>query len=235
MAIDINLTSQVSQSITNGVTDKAPSEDAVFDALALKEDTSNKSSSYTASSTTTYANTKALVDGLATKLNSNDASVTNTRITRAIFKQNTTLSHTGDTSNTLKYSSLIAGNTFEANDVLKWGAMIGATNNANAKTFRFYFNTTASLSGATLAATYTLFNGAVTIGTSRIMVFKNSISSQEVGSSSSSFQSEYSSSSSSPTALTINFAVDQYFIIAIQLANSGDTGYIYGLTSETYR
>ncbi len=75
MAIDINLTSQVSQSITNGVTDKAPSEDAVFDALALKQDsigytaenTSNKSSSYTASSTTTYANTKALVDGLATK------------------------------------------------------------------------------------------------------------------------------------------------------------------------
>lgn len=31
------------------------------------ETTTNKSSSYTASSTTTYANTKALVDGLATK------------------------------------------------------------------------------------------------------------------------------------------------------------------------
>ena len=34
------------------------------------ENISNKSSSYTASSTTTYANTKALVDGLATKQNS---------------------------------------------------------------------------------------------------------------------------------------------------------------------
>jgi hypothetical protein len=34
--MDINITSQVSQSITNGVTDKAPSEDAVYDALALK-------------------------------------------------------------------------------------------------------------------------------------------------------------------------------------------------------
>lgn len=34
----------------------------------LSENTSNKSSSYTSSSTTTYANTKALVDGLATKL-----------------------------------------------------------------------------------------------------------------------------------------------------------------------
>jgi hypothetical protein len=36
-------------------------------SLAGYEQTSNKSSSYTASSTTTYANTKALVDGLATK------------------------------------------------------------------------------------------------------------------------------------------------------------------------
>lgn len=36
-------------------------------SITGKEDTSNKSSSYTASSTTTYANTKALVDGLSTK------------------------------------------------------------------------------------------------------------------------------------------------------------------------
>jgi nitrogen fixation protein len=42
MAIDINIPSQVAQTITNGVTGTAPSQDAVFDALALKEDTSNK-------------------------------------------------------------------------------------------------------------------------------------------------------------------------------------------------
>jgi hypothetical protein len=36
MAIDINIESQVSQTITDGVTDKAPSENAVFDVLALK-------------------------------------------------------------------------------------------------------------------------------------------------------------------------------------------------------
>lgn len=35
--------------------------------ISIKENVANKSSSYTASSTTTYANTKALVDGLATK------------------------------------------------------------------------------------------------------------------------------------------------------------------------
>ena len=39
MAIDINIESQVSQTITNGVTNKAPSENAVFDALALKQNT----------------------------------------------------------------------------------------------------------------------------------------------------------------------------------------------------
>jgi hypothetical protein len=38
MAIDINIETQVSQTITDGVTDKAPSENAVFDALANKVD-----------------------------------------------------------------------------------------------------------------------------------------------------------------------------------------------------
>jgi len=42
MAIDINIPSQVAQTITNGVTGTAPSQDAVFDALALKESLSNK-------------------------------------------------------------------------------------------------------------------------------------------------------------------------------------------------
>lgn len=36
MDIDINIESQVSQTITDGVTNKAPSENAVFDALSLK-------------------------------------------------------------------------------------------------------------------------------------------------------------------------------------------------------
>jgi hypothetical protein len=38
MDIDINIETQVSQTITDGVTDKAPSENAVFDALANKVD-----------------------------------------------------------------------------------------------------------------------------------------------------------------------------------------------------
>jgi nitrogen fixation protein len=41
MAVNINIPSQVSQSITDGVTDKAPSENAVNDALALKANTAD--------------------------------------------------------------------------------------------------------------------------------------------------------------------------------------------------
>lgn len=41
MAVTINIASQVSQTINNGVTNKAPSEDAVFDALALKVNTTS--------------------------------------------------------------------------------------------------------------------------------------------------------------------------------------------------
>lgn len=42
MAIDINIPSQVAQTITNGVTGTAPSQDAVYDALQLKENAANK-------------------------------------------------------------------------------------------------------------------------------------------------------------------------------------------------
>ena len=54
------------------------------------EDTANKSSSYTASSTTTYANTKALVDGLATKQNTLTNPITGTGTNNEIAYFNTT-------------------------------------------------------------------------------------------------------------------------------------------------
>jgi len=42
MALNINIPSQVAQTITDGVTTTAPSQNAVADALALKENTANK-------------------------------------------------------------------------------------------------------------------------------------------------------------------------------------------------
>ncbi len=46
MAVNINIPSQVTQTITDGVTATAPSEDAVFDALALKANTADLGTTY---------------------------------------------------------------------------------------------------------------------------------------------------------------------------------------------
>ena len=56
------------QSISNGDTTHAPSGDAVYDALALKEDTSNKSSNMTTDtgSTSKYPTVKAVQDYIDT-------------------------------------------------------------------------------------------------------------------------------------------------------------------------
>lgn len=62
------------------------------------EDVANKSSSYTLSSTTTYANTKALVDGLATKQNTLTNPVTGTGTNNEISYFNSTGSTIGSLS-----------------------------------------------------------------------------------------------------------------------------------------
>ena len=69
------LESEVSQTITNGVTDKAPSEDAVFDALALKQNSFTFScslpSSSPADSTTYYFGARPVVLTQNTSANAN--------------------------------------------------------------------------------------------------------------------------------------------------------------------
>ena len=58
----------------------------IADSLATKENVANKSNSYTVSSTTTYASTKALVDGLATKQNTLTNPITGTGTTNYLPK-----------------------------------------------------------------------------------------------------------------------------------------------------
>jgi hypothetical protein len=70
-----------------------------------KEDIINKSSSFTASSTVTYANTKALVDGLATK--ANDADVVKLTGSQTISGQKQFNSAVGISSNSYSSSGLL--------------------------------------------------------------------------------------------------------------------------------
>lgn len=144
----------------------------------------------------------------------------------SLFKQNTVLSLTGTTVNTIIYSVLLPAGTFRANDFLRFFAKLQGSNNANNKIVRAYFNTSVSLTGATVAARINFTNGNANIGYSplvRSMTFLNSLVSQSVPDVTGSFFSDEAAvNNSANTALAVDFTVDQYFIIAGQLSSAAD-------------
>jgi len=131
--------------------------------------------------------------------------------------------HTGDTNNTLMYSKLIALNTIDAGDVIYIDVKFNKNTAHNGSpTVRLYKNTSASLSGATLLATYTSTSANFRyIEINRIINVDGSTSA--VISPSTSFLTDKSLGSNSAVSdVSIDWTVDQYFIVAIQLANSAD-------------
>ena len=147
----------------------------------------------------------------------------------APFKQNTTSALTGTTAETLITSFLIPANTFQANDWLESVLHILTNSSSNAKTVRLYFNTSASLSGATLWSTRTL-SQTTSQGFKRNLIFQNSISSQRTISNRA-LDPDDAPTIGASSVLSINFAVDQYFIISGQLAVGTDNITVAGITS----
>ena len=173
--------------------------------------------------------------GLATKQNTLTGSESVLIPNRLLFKQNTDVTHTGTTSETLIYSILIPSGTFEANDILRFNIMFGAmTNNANVKTGRVYCNTTNTLVGATQVATRTL-TSVINGNCLRNLVFKNSLTSQEISRPTTTFVNDENTSNNNVDLVSINFAVNQYFIVSAQLATGTDTMGIKNLYGEILR
>lgn len=150
------------------------------------------------------------------------------------FKQNTTSSLTGTLAETIITSILVPANTFQANDWLRWIFTVNPTANANAKTIKVYFNTSASLVGATQVAQRSLIN-AVTQPIIRNMFFVNSLTSQKTIVGVTLNEASDEATTGTQATLGINFGVDQYFIISGTLANSGDTITVNGITSQISR
>lgn len=152
----------------------------------------------------------------------------------SLFSNNTTITHTGTTTETKLYSQLIPAGTLTAGDLLDIMTFISATSNANNKTFRMYLNTSDSLTGATqiafLQVTTTGLNGVF----QRFLQVISSTSQRIVLTSSNVFTG-YGNSSANYSNLTIDFTVDQYLMISGQLANTGDTMIIYQLKARNNR
>jgi hypothetical protein len=132
--------------------------------------------------------------------------------------------HTGTTANTLITSYLIPANTFSSGDWFQQFMFLEKVGTAGTNTIRTYFNTSASLVGATQVTALT--NGGTS--TSYRLARWNSIKS---ATETVLFPPTASGTLRDLTAnvvytvSNINWTVDQYFIIAFQLGNAADTAY----------
>jgi hypothetical protein len=154
-------------------------------------------------------------------------------VTQMAIKQNASITHTGTTANTIVASYLIPAGTFQANDFFRFVAAMTTTNNANVKTLRVYTNSSISLTGATLLATR-LLTSLVGTTLARTLCFKNSLSSQEIFSPTVNFGDDENVSTGLNT-LSVNFGVNQYLIVAVELANSADSVVYSSLRTNIFR
>jgi hypothetical protein len=180
----------ISQTITNGVTTSAPSEDAVFDALALKAD-------------------------------SNDTRIT--QAVRTIYKDFTaSAALTGTTAITLINSALIPANTVAVGNEVEVKFRAQRNTATGVASNLLYFNTSASLSGATLIGGISQANAY--FGTSRTLFVKSSTDSETINSSAVASSSDVAAvPTTTMTSLNINWTANVYIIQAFQNAANGDS------------
>jgi nitrogen fixation protein len=159
------INAKVADSITDGVTTIAPSQNAVFDALANKVD---KNSAITGATKTkiTY-DSKGLVTAGADLIASDIPTIAQSQVTNLVtdlagkqatlsytpyrFIQTGITAHTGTVAETIIATATIAGGTFNSSDVMK---VIYGANKATAisSTMRIKINTSNTLTGAVTLA-----------------------------------------------------------------------------------
>ena len=153
-----------------------------------------------------------------------------------LFNDQSNPSHTGNTTNTILLSFEIEANTIQQYDTLRMLWAMRASNNANTKTWRVYANTSISLSGALLMATYSFStmsgNNGFVPAVRNFNVLNSSTSTVGVNSTAVITSDESVANNASNNNMSIDWTVKQYIIVAVQLNNSADTAYlpyIYGL------
>jgi nitrogen fixation protein len=132
--------------------------------------------------------------------------------------------HTGTTNNTLVYSKLIDANKVATGDGLQIATKFTKpSGSAVNPTVRIYINTSASLSGATLLATYatTNLNGRFFLVERTANV--DGATTNFIAASSGALTDSATLSTTAPSDVSIDWTVNQYIIVAIQLGNAADS------------
>jgi hypothetical protein len=141
-----------------------------------------------------------------------------------VFRDSIPASHTGDLINTQIKSFLIPANTLTVGDMFEYYVTFFHPGFAAVATARFYVNTTNSLSGANLLGICTIasFVSYMAYGrTNNILSTTDTrVSNNTVGTI---FTPQHAISGVGTTSLNVNWTVDQYFLISVQLGNASQT------------
>jgi len=132
--------------------------------------------------------------------------------------------HTGTTNNTLVYSKLINANTIGTGDGIQFSTKFTKPAGSAANpTVRIYVNTAASLSGATLLATYvtTNLNGRFFLVERTANV--DGGTTNFLTTTSGALTDSASLATTAASDVSIDWTINQYIIVAIQLGNAADS------------
>jgi hypothetical protein len=130
--------------------------------------------------------------------------------------------HTGTTANTLISSFQIDANSIADNQNIEFEFKASKINTtAGAVNFRAYINTSASLTGATLIGTYNLPTATNAQSFSFRRLFVRRSGTLLVHPSTDSAQTDYATINAAIQSPTVDFTVNQFLIIAVQLAATG--------------
>lgn len=140
-----------------------------------------------------------------------------------INKQTTTdgTAITGTTLSTATASLLIPANTVAVGDVLNFKTRLRKTGTAGTVIIRVYFNTTGIIGGSLVAASTTAASTSLFVQMSRTFAVKSATNTESYPSGIGATIDE-GITGTAVTASNINWAVDQYLVIALQNSNNAD-------------
>jgi hypothetical protein len=140
-----------------------------------------------------------------------------------VFASATDGTASSGTSNTISHSQLIPANTFAVDDMIRFNWRLRTSGTALTRETRMYFNTSNSLTGATLMATVSLTNTLLVSGAQRFAAIKNATTNTEVVTTTTNQLTDYNNFSTAATTLAIDWTADVYIIFACNVFNAGDS------------
>ena len=139
---------------------------------------------------------------------------------------------TGTTADTFTTSVLIPANTYTTGDILRITSFNEFIGTVGTKTIRYYINTSASLSGATLLGTSSAGAAATrSIGMDRNLIIKSATSTKTHSATAATYTNS-TATSGVYANINIDWTTTKYIIVSIQLGNAADSGFNTFLSVE---